>query len=313
MGGVGPGRGVVAVVGATGTGKSDLAIEIARAVGGEIVNTDSMQFYRGMDIGTAKLAPEERGGIPHHLLDVLEVTEEASVAAFQAEADAAVRQLLDRGKTPVLVGGSGLYVRAAVDELEFPPTDPQVRSRLEEEARRRGIGPLAERLAAVDPVSAGRLKDERRIIRALEVHEITGRTFESFMPQRRYLRPTVQLGLAMDRAELHARLELRIERMMREGLVEEARRLCGHGLREARTASRAIGYRQALEVIDGTMNEAEAAASTLTATRQFARRQETWFRADPRVIWLDATAPDLLEQALRAVADGLPHGDTLVP
>lgn len=304
-----PGRRVVAVVGATGTGKSDLAIELARALDGEIVNTDSMQFYRGMDIGTAKLAPEERGGIPHHLLDVMDVREEASVAAFQGWADAAVSSILGRGKTPVLVGGSGLYVRAAVDELEFPPTDPEVRSRLEAEAQRSGIGPLAERLAAVDPVSAARVKDERRIIRALEVHEITGRTFESYMPQRRYLRPTVQIGLTMDRSELHARLEQRIETMMHQGLVEEARALCGSGLREAKTASRAIGYRQALEVIEGTMTEAEAAASILTATRQFARRQETWFRADPRVVWLDAAASDLVEQALRAVTDG----DTLEP
>jgi len=292
---------VIAVVGPTGTGKSDLALDLAERLGGEVVNTDALQLYRGMDIGTAKLPVADRRGIPHHLLDVLEVTEEASVAAFQDAARAAIEDITGRGRTPVLVGGSGLYVRAALDHLEFPPTDPGVRAGFEELAERIGVEGLRERLRAVDPVGAERLGDARRLVRALEVHALTGRPFSSFMPQRRYLRPTVQVGLDLDRVALHVRLHERVVGMVRAGLVEEVRALDAAGLREGRTASRAIGYAQVLRVLDGAADLDWAVEATATATRRFARRQLTWFRADPRVAWFDPTGPDLAGRVLAHV------------
>jgi len=289
---------LVAVVGPTGTGKSDLALDLAGALGGEIVNTDALQFYRGMDIGTAKLPVAERRGIPHHLLDVLDVTQEASVAAFQSQVRSVIAGIEERGHRPVLVGGSGLYVRAALDVLEFPPTDPSVRAEIEAEAERLGPEALRERLREVDPVSAERLGDVRRMVRALEVHRITGRTFASYMPQREYLRPTVQLGLDVDRPVLHERLHRRVLTMVQAGLLDEVRALDKVGLRDGRTASRAIGYQQFLRVLDGEWDVERAVADTTVATRRFARRQITWFRADPRVTWLDAAEPQLLQRAL---------------
>ncbi|MGK3709504.1 tRNA (adenosine(37)-N6)-dimethylallyltransferase MiaA [Arthrobacter sp. IK3] len=294
---------VVAVVGPTGTGKSDLGVALARHLGGEIINADSMQFYRGMDIGTAKLPEAERGGIPHHLLDILDVTEDASVSAFQAQARAAIDQIRARGKYPILVGGSGLYVRAALDVLEFPGTDPQVRQRIETELERAGLDALRGRLAAVDPVSAGRLGDARRVVRALEVYELTGRPFSSFMPDRTYHQPAIQVGLDVDRQVLHERLALRVDRMVAQGLLEEVRNLDAAGLRTGRTASRALGYAQFLKVLDGLWSTEQAVEDTVVATRQFARRQLTWFRADPRVTWLDALDPNLHEKALTAILD----------
>ncbi|KHL00789.1 tRNA (adenosine(37)-N6)-dimethylallyltransferase MiaA [Sinomonas humi] len=293
---------VIAVVGPTGTGKSDLAVELALALDGEIVNTDSMQFYRGMDIGTAKLSVEERRGVPHHLLDILDVHEDASVSAFQTAARAAIEDIHSRGRRAILAGGSGLYVRAATDVLEFPGTDPAVRARLEKEAESEGIGALARRLQEIDPESASRLRDARRIIRALEVREVTGRPFSSFMPRREYVQPTLQIGLDMDRPSLHSRLAERVRGMVRAGLVDEVRRLEGEGLREGRTASRALGYAQFLRVLDGEATAEEAAEETIIATRQFARRQVTWFRADPRVQWLDALRPDVVAAALALVS-----------
>ena len=292
---------VVAVVGPTGSGKSALGVELALRLGGEVVNADSMQFYRGMDIGTAKVTGAERRGVPHHLLDVLDVTEEASVADFQRAARARCAEIRSRGRVAVLVGGSGLYVRAALDVLELPGTDPAVRARLEEELARDGPGALRERLRRVDPESAARLTDDRRVVRALEVVELTGRPFASFLPRREYVRPTVQIGLDGDRAELHARLARRVDAMVAAGLEEEVRELAGRGLREGRTASRALGYRQFLDVVDGRSSAVEAAASTVVATRQFARRQLTWFRADPRVHWLDPADPELVARAVRTV------------
>lgn len=292
---------VIAIVGPTGSGKSDLAVELALALDGEVVNADALQFYRGMDIGTAKIIPAERRGIPHHLLDVLDVTEEASVSRFQAWARGAIADIHARGRRAILVGGSGLYVRAALDVLEFPGTDPIVRARLEAEAEQEGLAPLRDRLRAVDPVSAGRLGDARRVIRALEVHELTGRPFSSFMPDRQYAAPTVQIGLNLERAVLHERLAARVHRMVEAGLATEVGRLATAGLREGRTASRALGYGQFLRVLDGESTPDQAVEETIVATRQFARRQLTWFRADPRVHWLDALAPDVLEQALALV------------
>lgn len=288
---------VIAVVGPTGSGKSDLAVNLALELDGEVVNADAMQFYRGMDIGTAKITMPERRGVPHHLLDTLDVTQEASVSDFQQQARAAIRDIHDRGKRAILAGGSGLYVRAALDVLEFPGTDPQLRAGLEAELAEQGTAAMLARLRAVDPASAERLSDDRRIIRALEVHQLTGRPFSSFMPQREYFQPAVQLGLSVDRAVLHERLALRVHTMVDKGLLAEVRRLDAQGLRQGRTACRALGYAQFLQVIDGDATVAEAAESTIVATRQFARRQLTWFRADPRIGWLDWQDPRLVERA----------------
>lgn len=292
---------VIGIVGPTGTGKSDLAVDLAVALDGEIVNADALQLYRGMDIGTAKLPFADRRGVPHHLLDVLDVTDEASVAAYQRQARDVIDAITARGRRAILVGGSGLYVRAALDRLELPGTDPAVRARLEREAEAAGLPTLRDRLAAVDPVAAGRLHDTRRVIRALEVHEITGRPFSSFMPDRQYVRPAVQLGLRRPTPSLRERLAARVRAMVAGGLAEEVDRLDAAGLRRGRTASRAIGYAQFLAVADGTLDPADAVADTITATQRFAKRQRTWFGADPRVHWLDVEGTDrdgLLEAAL---------------
>jgi tRNA dimethylallyltransferase len=288
---------VIAVVGPTGSGKSDLAVSLALELGGEVINADAMQFYRGMDIGTAKITLAERRGVPHHLLDTLDVTEEASVSDFQRQAREVIRGIHARGKRAILAGGSGLYVRAVLDVLEFPGTDPAVRRTLEAELEQSGPEALLARLRDVDPVSAGRVSDARRIVRALEVHQLTGRPFSSFMPQREYFQPAVQIGLAVDREALRERLGLRVHRMVDNGLLEEVRRLDAAGLRSGKTAPRALGYAQFLKVLDGAATVAEATEDTIVATRQFARRQLTWFRADPRISWLDWHAPHLVAQA----------------
>ncbi|WP_461174507.1 tRNA (adenosine(37)-N6)-dimethylallyltransferase MiaA [Arthrobacter sp. Z1-9] len=288
---------VIAVVGPTGSGKSDLAVNLALELDGEVINADAMQFYRGMDIGTAKITMAERRGVAHHLLDILEVTEEASVSWFQQQARAIITDIHSRGKRAILAGGSGLYVRAALDVLEFPGTDPRLRQQLEEELAAQGSGALLARLQAVDPVSAGRLSDDRRIIRALEVHQLTGRPFSSFMPQREYYQPAVQIGLTVDRDQLRDRLARRVHRMVDDGLLAEVERLAGQGLRQGKTAPRALGYSQFLRVLDGESTVPEAAEETIVATRQFARRQLTWFRADPRIKWLDWQDPQLVAHA----------------
>ena len=301
-----PGRpAVLAVVGATAVGKSDLAIALARQLGGEVVNADSMQLYRGMDVGTAKLPVSERAGVPHHLLDLWNVRVEANVADYQRLARACIAGVRDRGQLPVLVGGSGLYVRAALDHLDFPGTDPELRARLEAELAAEGPGALHRRLAAVDPVAAASIlpSNGRRLVRALEVVELTGRPFAATLPDHRYAVPAVQLGLTLPRPVLDARIEARVDRMWQHGLVEEVRRLAGHGLRDGRTASRALGYAQVLRFLDGELTEREARDDTVRATRRFARRQESWFRRDPRVRWLDAADPELPERATSIVGE----------
>jgi tRNA dimethylallyltransferase len=290
---------VIAVVGPTGSGKSDLAVSLALELDGEVINADAMQFYRGMDIGTAKITVPERRGVPHHLLDTLDLTQEASVSDFQQQARDIISDVHARGKRAILAGGSGLYVRAALDILEFPGTDPELRRQLEAELEETGQEALLARLRAVDPVSAGRVADARRIIRALEVHQLTGRPFSSFMPRREYFRPAIQIGLAVDRTVLRERLALRVEAMVQRGLLEEVRRLDAAGLRSGKTAPRALGYAQFLKVLDGEFTVQEAVEDTVVATRQFARRQLTWFRADPRITWLDWDAPDLAAQAAK--------------
>ncbi|MET1064400.1 MAG: tRNA (adenosine(37)-N6)-dimethylallyltransferase MiaA [Arthrobacter sp.] len=309
-GGAAPGPPVVAVVGPTGSGKSDLAVSLALELGGEVINADAMQFYRGMDIGTAKITQAERRGVPHHLLDILEVTEDASVSDFQQQIRALIEDIHARGKRAIVAGGSGLYVRAALDVLEFPGTDPAIRARLEAELENAGPAPLLARLEGVDPVSAGRVGDARRIIRALEVFELTGRPFSSFMPVRQYFRPAVQIGLEVNREQLRERLARRVHTMVENGLLDEVRKLDAAGLRRGRTAPRALGYSQFLKVLDGESEPALAAEETITATRQFARRQLTWFRADPRIHWLDWQDPELVAKAAALCAPGYSRPDT---
>ncbi|MGC5011524.1 tRNA (adenosine(37)-N6)-dimethylallyltransferase MiaA [Streptosporangium sp. DT93] len=294
---------VIAVVGPTAAGKSDLAVDLALELGGEVINTDSMQLYRGMDIGTAKLSVAERRGVPHHLLDVWEVTRTASVAEYQALVRPLIDDLRAAGTVPVLVGGSGLYVRAALDVLEFPGTDPGVRARLEAELALAGPAPLYERLRERDPEAAGTIlpSNGRRIVRALEVIEISGRPFSATMPSYDAFYDNVQLGVEVPRDVLDARVEARVERMWRDGLVAEVRELAARGLAGGRTASRALGYAQVLRFLGGECTEEEARQETIRATRRFVRRQESWFRRDPRVVWLPQRDPGLLGRALAAI------------
>ncbi|MFC4005634.1 tRNA (adenosine(37)-N6)-dimethylallyltransferase MiaA [Nonomuraea purpurea] len=292
---------VIAVVGPTAAGKSDLAVDLALRLGGECVNADSMQLYRGMDIGTAKLTLAEQRGVPHHLLDIWDITVTASVAEYQRLA----REVFDSVEVPVLVGGSGLYVRAAIDDLEFPGTDPRIRARLEAELDERGPAPLYERLRAQDPTAAAAIlpSNGRRIVRALEVIEHSGRPFSATMPSYDAVYPSVQIGLEVPRPELDERIELRVERMWRAGFVEEVRGLLGRGLEQGRTSSRALGYAQVIRFLEGEWSEEQAIEETVRATRRFARRQESWFRRDPRVCWLPYDAPDLLERALARISE----------
>ncbi|OQO92103.1 tRNA (adenosine(37)-N6)-dimethylallyltransferase MiaA [Saccharomonospora piscinae] len=285
----------VAVVGPTATGKTALGVALALALDGEVVNADAMQLYRGMDIGTAKATEHERHGVPHHLLDVLDVTETASVADYQIHARATIESLLARGKVPVIVGGSGLYVQAIVDDLRFPGTDPEVRGELEQQARVHGTASLHRRLAGLDPAAAGTIlpTDTRRVVRALEVIRLTGEPFSANLPRPgapRY--GTVLVGVDRPVAELDERVERRVEHMFAAGLVDEVRRLEQRGLREGRTASRALGYRQVLDALAGDGDLAAAASATVVATRRFVRRQRSWFRRDDRIRWLDGGAPD---------------------
>jgi tRNA dimethylallyltransferase len=294
---------VVAVVGPTASGKSDLAVALAVALGGEVVNADSMQLYRGMDVGTAKLTLDERRGVPHHVLDIWDVTQTASVADYQERARQAVDELRAAGRTPVLVGGSGLYVRAVLDDLEFPGTDVDVRARLEAELAAIGSGELHRRLAAVDAASAAAIhpSNGRRIVRALEVIEITGTPFTATLPEQRDVYPSVQIGLDVPRPDLDARIDERVRRMWAAGLIDEVRQLAERGLRDGVTASRALGYAQVLRLLDGDLTEAEALEDTQRTTRRFARRQHTWFVRDPRIRWLPYDAPDLTDRAREAL------------
>lgn len=296
---------LIVVAGATASGKSSLAVDLARRLAeqgspGEIINADSMQLYRGMDIGTAKVTAEERQGVPHHMLDVLDVTEEASVAAFQEQARQLIAEIRGRGATPLLVGGSGLYIRAVTDTIEFPPTDAGLRRALTQQLEDRGAAALREELRAADPESASVIRDDRRLIRALEVVRLTGRSFSSYMPQRVYepsVEPVIQLGLVVPREVLHQRIAGRVARMAAQGLLEEVRALESQGFRQGRTASRAIGYQQFLQVVDAELTVEEAVEASVVATRKFARRQETWFRADPRIRWVET-----MDQALEAIS-----------
>jgi len=280
-----------------------LSIALAHALDGEVVNADSMQLYQGMDIGTAKLTPEERQGVPHHLLDIWPVTMPASVAEYQRLARAAVDDIRARGRVPLLVGGSGLYVRAVLDQFEFPGTDPQLRARLEEELARVGPQALHARLRALDPAAAEKIlpTNGRRIVRALEVIELTGARFVASLPAPRPYYDAIQIGVDMATDLLDERVAVRVDRMWQAGLVDEVRELVGRGLREGRTASRALGYQQVLRFLDGDWTEEQAHRETIRATRRFVRRQRSWFRRDPRITWLDGAADDLVAAALRVI------------
>ncbi|MFK3679395.1 tRNA (adenosine(37)-N6)-dimethylallyltransferase MiaA [Microbacterium sp. NPDC090218] len=296
-----------AIVGATGTGKSDLALDLAEALRArgnpaEIVNADAMQLYRGMDIGTAKLPLAERRGIPHHLFDVRDVDEEAAVAWYQPEARAAIREIHRQGGDAILVGGSGLYVSSVVYEFHFPPRDPEIRERLERELESEGLSGLLDRLRAQDPEAAAKVdpRNSRRVIRALEVLEQGSRTHGAALPERPLLwhPQTRMIGLRVDRSALVARLDARVERMWEAGLVSEVAGLREKGLERGVTAPRAIGYAQALGQLDGTLSEADAISQTQALTRRYARRQVSWFKRYPELEWCDAPAE--AETLLRA-------------
>jgi tRNA dimethylallyltransferase len=293
---------VIAVIGPTAAGKSGLSLQLARSLGGEVINADSMQLYRGMDIGTAKLPVSQRAGVPHHLLDIWEVTRTANVAEYQRLARQAIAQIRSRGRVPVLVGGSGLYVRAVIDNLDFPGTDPGLRDRLERELAETGSAQMHARLARLDPVAATAILpgNGRRVVRALEVLEVSGRPFAATLPRYEAVYDVIQLGVQVPRAELDERIAARVAGMWRAGMVTEVRGLAAAGLRQGRTASRALGYAQVLRYLDGEWSQEQAAAETVKATRRFVRRQESWFRRDPRVSWLP-DGPDLAERALATI------------
>ena len=297
---------VIAVVGPTAAGKSDLGVALARALGGEVVNADSMQVYRGMDVGTAKLTVDERGGVPHHLLDLWDCDHAVSVAEFQSLARGAIDDARGRGRVPVLVGGSALYVRAVLDEMDFPGTDPTLRADLERRLVDEGPAALHAELAGIDPTAAALIlpSNGRRIVRALEVVRLQGE-FRAALPEPVDVYPCVRIGLDVPRDVLDARIQARVDRMWAAGLVDEVRRLDADGrLGRAPTASRALGYRQVLDHLAGRCTDEQAREETVRATRRFARRQDRWFRKDPRITWLPFDAPDLLERALVAVGQG---------
>ena len=293
---------LIFIVGATATGKSELSLQLAEQLKGEIVNADSMQLYRGMDIGTAKLSLQERRGIPHHLIDVLDVNQDASVAEYQGWARSKINELLGSGKSVIVVGGTGLYVKAILDELNFPDTDPEVRARLSEEADRIGGDAMHERLGKLDPAASAAIPKEnlRRVVRALEVIEITGKPFTANLPRAgaSYYPDAKQFGLVMDRDDLKARIDRRVDLMWSEGFVGEVRALIEKGITTGKTAKAALGYNQIISFLEGRISEAEAKEETKRATRAYARRQETWFSRDARIKWLKGGTKERLDSIL---------------
>ncbi len=297
---------LIIICGATATGKSDLALDVARAMNGEIINADSMQLYRGMDIGTAKLTVEERQGIPHHLLDILSVRESASVADYQRQARGAVDKIRARGRAAIIVGGTGLYIKSIIDEMNFPDTDPEIRSRLESEAELLGTAALYARLKEVDPQAADLIEpaNARRIVRALEVIESTGQPYSANLPSDTSLLypDAYHFGLAMERSALAPRIDRRVEKMWERGLLDEVSTLIEDGLLEGSTAQRAIGYAQVIALRNGEIDDAQARELTKVATRQYVRRQETWFKRDSRIQWIGEQEPrlEIILQALNS-------------
>ena len=300
---------LIVICGATATGKSDLAVALAEELHGHVVNADSMQLYKGMDIGTAKLTMQERRGIPHHLIDVLPVNQEASVAQYQIDARSIIDQLLEENIPAIVVGGTGLYIKAILDDLNFPDTDPEVREKIARQAEELGIDVMHERLGKLDPAAAAAIPKEnvRRVVRALEVIELTGRPYTANLPRvgsTKYPQAQ-QFGLVMERETLHERIDLRVERMWERGLVREVRDLMGEGLLEARTAQAALGYAQIIKFAQGELTEDEAKEETKRATRQYARRQETWFSRDERITWVKkAPISELVERVISTTIRG---------
>jgi len=288
---------LIIICGPTATGKSELALEVAQKYDGEIINADSMQLYQGMDIGTAKLTVEERRGIPHHLLDILKVTQDASVAQYQEQARAAIEDIQSRGKIAIVVGGTGLYIKSIVDEMNFPETDPELRKKLEDEAELLGAAELYSRLRLLDPEAAAAIEPAniRRIIRALEVIEVTGKPYSANLPSDTSLRfpDALHIGLSMERSSLAPRIEARVHRMFEQGLISEVESLLSEGLLEGTTAQRAIGYAQVIALIRGEVTQNQAIEETVVATRQYVRRQETWFKRDQRIQWIGEGEPRL--------------------
>ena len=288
---------LVVISGATATGKSSLSVELAQAIGAEIINADSMQVYRGMDIGTAKISAEERNGISHHMLDVLNVSQDSTVAWYQSEARRVIDEVHSRGKNVVMVGGTGLYIKAVIDELNFPDTDPMVRHTLNAEAEELGIDAMFARLEKLDPAAALAIDraNLRRIIRALEVIEITGKPFTANLPREESIRypDARQFGLVMNREDLSDRIDVRVNAMFDQGLVAEVQKLVADGLLQGRTAQRALGYAQVISYLNGDISLDSAIEETKRATRQYARRQETWFSRDARITWLSTRQPRL--------------------
>ena len=285
---------LIIICGATATGKSDLAVEIAKELGAEIINADSMQLYKGMDIGTAKLTLSERQGIEHHLLDAVDVKTDVTVSWYQDIARAKIDELRGAGKNVVVVGGTGFYIKAILDDLNFPETDPIVREKLNQEAQEIGGDAMHQRLAQLDPAASLAIPKEnvRRVVRALEVIEITGKPFTAILPRADSTKypDAMQFGLAMDRESLDIRIDSRVKKMWDLGFVDEVESLINQGALEGKTAQAAIGYAQIIRMKHGTMSEAEAIEDTARATRQYARRQETWFSRDLRITWLSATS-----------------------
>lgn len=316
-GNVMPGEGgraarVVSIVGPTASGKTGLGIAIARRLAergerAEIVNADAYQMYRGMDIGTAKPTAEEQAAVPHHLIDIIDPDDTMTVARFQQLARRTITELQSRGIRPILVGGSGLYARAAIDDISFPGTDPKIRERLERRELEEGAGVLFEELRAKDPQAAARMDplNPRRTIRALEVIELTGRPYSATLPRYRYVVASVQIGLDLDRADLDRRIDIRTAQMREAGFLDEARRLRPHmGL----TASRALGYQQMFDLLDGLWDERDAWADVAQKTKRLARKQMGWFGRDPRIHWLQALNPALVDNAM-AIIDHADAGD----
>jgi tRNA dimethylallyltransferase len=295
---------LVVIAGATATGKSDLAVELAKKIGGEIVNADSMQLYRGMDIGTAKLTQDERRGIPHHLLDLVDVSTDVNVAWYQEQARSVIDQLLAKGIPAIVVGGTGFYIKAILDDLNFPDTDPAVREKLTMEAEKIGGEALHTRLGILDPAAAAAIPREnvRRVIRALEVIEITGKPFTANLPRENSTKypDAHQFGLTMDRELLDFRVDKRVDLMFEKGLIAEVEHLIEQGLLAGKTARAALGYAQVISMLAGDISQDQAISDTKLATRQYIRRQETWFRRDQRISWLEADSNRLetIEKAI---------------
>ena len=281
---------LIIVCGATATGKSELAVSLAKEINAEVVNADSMQVYKGMDIGTAKLSNQERGGIAHHLIDVLDIKEEANVAWYQQIAREKIDQILNTGKSVVVVGGTGLYIKAILDDLNFPDTDPEVRQKITDQAEKLGNDVMHERLAKLDPAAALAIPKEniRRVIRALEVIELTGKPFTANLPRQESSKypDAKQFGLVLDRGNLDEKIDKRVENMWAKGFAREVSTLMTKGLEQSGTAKKALGYMQIMNYLNGESDEAFAKEETKRVTRAYARRQETWFSRDERIKWL---------------------------